>query len=33
MISQEAGKCMKYSIRKLQERGKIFILPQAMMYE
>jgi len=33
MISQEAGKCMKYSIWKLQERGKIFILPQAMMYE
>ena len=33
MISQENGKCMKYSIRKLQERGKIFILPQAAMYE
>lgn len=33
MISQQAGKCMKYSIRKLQERGKIFILPQAAMYE
>jgi len=33
MISIENGKCMKYSIRKLQERGKIFILPQAAMYE
>ena len=33
MISLENGKCMKYSIRKLQERGKIFILPQAAMYE
>jgi len=33
MISQENGKCMKYSIWKLQERGKIFILPQAAMYE
>ncbi len=33
MISQQNGKCMKYSIWKLQERGKIFILPQAAMYE
>ena len=33
MISMESGKCMKYSIWKLQERGKIFILPQAAMYE
>ena len=33
MISQENGKCMKYSIWKLQERGKIFILPQAAIYE
>ncbi len=33
MISQENGKCMKYSIWKLQERGKVFILPQAAMYE
>lgn len=33
MISQQAGKCMKYSIWKLQERWKIFILPQAAMYE
>ena len=33
MISIENGKCMKYSIWKLQERGKIFILPQAAMYE
>jgi GTP-binding protein len=33
MISIENGKCMKYSIRKLQERGKIFILPGASMYE
>ncbi|MFA7717516.1 MAG: translational GTPase TypA [Candidatus Absconditabacterales bacterium] len=33
MISIENGKCMKYSIWKLQERGKIFILPGASMYE
>lgn len=33
IISQENGKCMKYSIWKLQERGKIFILPGASMYE
>lgn len=33
MISQENGKCMKYSIWKLQERGKIFILPGSSMYE
>ena len=33
MISLEDGKCMKYSIWKLQERGKIFILPQAAMYQ
>lgn len=33
MISQQAGKAMKYSIWKLQERGKIFILPGASMYE
>lgn len=32
MISQENGKCMKYSIWKLQERGKIFILPASEMY-
>lgn len=32
MISLENGKCMKYSIWKLQERGKIFILPAASMY-
>ena len=33
MISQQAGKAMKYSIWKLQERGKIFILPGSSMYE
>lgn len=33
MISQENGKCMKYSIWKLQERGTIFILPGSSMYE
>ncbi len=32
MISQETGKCMKYSIWKLQERGKIFIQPASEMY-
>ena len=32
MISLENGKCMKYSIWKLQERGKIFILPASSMY-
>lgn len=33
MISLETGKCMKYSIWKLQERGKIFIQPASEMYE
>jgi GTP-binding protein len=33
MISQETGKCMKYSIWKLQERGVIFIQPASEMYE
>lgn len=32
MISQENGKCMKYSIWKLQERGEIFIQPASEMY-
>lgn len=33
MISQENGKAMKYSIRKLQERGDIFVDPGQELYE
>ena len=33
MISQENGKTMRFSIWKLQERGKIFIEPATEMYE
>ena len=33
MISQENGKSMRFSIWKLQERGKIFVEPATEMYE
>jgi len=33
MISQVAGKSMRFSIWKLQERGKIFVNPATEMYE
>lgn len=33
MISQENGQTMRYSIRKMQERGKIFVDPVTDIYE
>lgn len=33
MISSVGGKAMRYSIRKLQERGTIFVEPQTELYE